>query len=51
MDDNNLYSYVPKWYKVPVGTCIGANNNILAYDDKQTTTLKEYKYSIRNEKL
>lgn len=40
MDDNNLYSYVPKWYKVPVGTTIGPNNSILSFDDKENTTLK-----------
>ena len=40
MDDNNLYSYVPKWYKIPVGTTIGPNNSILSFDDKENTTLK-----------
>ena len=51
IDDNNLYSYVPKWYKIPVSTTIGPNNSILSFDDRQNTTLTEYKYHIKNKKL
>lgn len=44
IDDSNLYSYVPKWYKIPVGTCVGPNNNIISFDEKTASSLNEYNY-------
>lgn len=34
MNESNLYSYVPKWYKVPVGTCFGPGNQLISYNEK-----------------
>ena len=31
LSDANLFSYVPKWYKVPVGSAILGNESVLTY--------------------
>ncbi len=31
LDESNLFNYVPKWYKVPVGSTILGNESILTY--------------------
>ena len=51
MDDNNLYSYIPKWYKVPVGTNVGPNSSILSYNNKHPNTLTELTYILKNDHL
>jgi hypothetical protein len=42
MNDNSLYSYVPKWYKIPLGTTQGPGNKILSYDEQDGNYLTEY---------
>lgn len=34
MNESNLFSYVPKWYKIPVGTSIGPGNQVISYNEK-----------------
>ena len=41
MDDSNLFSYVPKWYKVPVGSTFAANESLLNYSENSGNKLTE----------
>lgn len=51
MNENSLYSYVPKWYKVPVGTSIGPSNQLISYNERDGNVLTEYQLTHKTEGL
>lgn len=51
MNENSLYSYVPKWYKVPVGTAIGPSNQLVSYNERDGNVLTEYQLTHKTEGL
>ena len=41
LNDANLFSYVPKWYKVPVNSTILGNDTLLTYSEERGSILHE----------
>lgn len=41
MSDTNLFSYVPKWYKVPVNSTIFGNNSVTTYSEQRGNVLHQ----------
>jgi protein transport protein SEC31 len=41
LSDANLFSYVPKWFKVPVGSTLSGSNAVLTYAEQRGNTLQE----------
>lgn len=39
LNDANLFSYVPKWYKVPVNATILGNDTLLTYSEERGSVL------------
>lgn len=50
LNDRDLYSYVPKWYKVQNGNTFHCNDTILTYSESRGNVLHEYKMNVPADK-
>jgi hypothetical protein len=50
LNDANLFSYVPKWYKVPVGSTIFGNDSVVTYSEQRGNILHETNLPDYNKK-
>lgn len=48
LNDANLFSYVPKWYKVPVGSSLLGNDSVVTYSEQRGNVLQETKLLDHN---
>lgn len=48
LNDANLFSYVPKWYKVPVGSSLLGNESLVTYSEQKGNVLQETKLLDHN---
>ena len=46
LNEANLFSYVPKWYKVQNGSTFHCNDTILTYSESRGNVLHEYKLNV-----
>jgi len=52
LNETNLFSYVPKWYKVQNGTSMFGADTLLTYDESRGNVLHECKLNTgKSEKL
>jgi len=45
MDNTNLFSYVPKWYRVPIESSFCGNESLIKYSESEGQKLTEIKLS------
>lgn len=49
LNENNLFSYVPKWYKVPVGSTFFGNDTVLTFSENRGRVLHENHLQINTQ--
>ena len=43
LSDANLFSYIPKWYRIPASTEFLGNNIVTTYSEQRGATLIEHR--------